>query len=141
IELGKIYQLNLSIEEGKELAYAVARNLTGLGITKGVLNLLALGMQTTIPTAIASRGVQGITAAYLTRIAGKSFMDYFTQNQDWGDGGIGEVVQKQFQLNRREQFVREFIGEAIAHLRNEVSVPLELPLKAGADYQPEERNR
>ncbi|MEM9116773.1 MAG: GTP-binding protein [Cyanobacteria bacterium P01_F01_bin.56] len=141
IELGKIYQFNLSIEEGKELAYAVARNLTGLGITKGVLNLLALGMQTTIPTAIASRGVQGITAAYLTRIAGKSFMDYFTQNQDWGDGGIGEVVQKQFQLNRREQFVREFIGEAIAHLRNEVSVPLELPLKAGADYQPEERNR
>jgi len=129
VELGKVYQFNLSIEEGKELAYAVARTLTGLGIAKGVLNLLALGMQTTIPTAIASRGVQGITAAYLTRIAGKSFMDYFTQNQDWGDGGIGEVVQKQFQLNRREQFVREFIADAIAHLREEVAVPLELPVQ------------
>jgi uncharacterized protein (DUF697 family) len=129
LELGKVYQFNLSIEEGKDLAYAVARTLTGLGIAKGVMNLLALGMQTTLPTAIASRGVQGITAAYLTRIAGKSFMDYFTQNQDWGDGGIGEVVQKQFQLNRREQFVREFIADAIAHLQNEVSVPLELPLQ------------
>lgn len=135
IELGKVYQFNLSIAEGKDLAYAVARTLTGLGIAKGVLNLLALGMQTTLPTAIASRGVQGITAAYLTRIAGKSFMDYFTQNQDWGDGGIGDVVQKQFQLNRREQFVREFIGEAIAHLRDEVSVPLELPRKVPADDQ------
>jgi len=129
VELGKVYQFSLSIEEGKELAYAVARTLTGLGIAKGVLSLLALGMQTTIPTAIASRGVQGITAAYLTRIAGKSFMDYFTQNQDWGDGGIGEVVQKQFQLNRREQFVREFITDAIAHLREEVSGPLELPVQ------------
>ncbi|RZM81920.1 DUF697 domain-containing protein [Leptolyngbya iicbica LK] len=129
LELGKVYQFNLSIEEGKDLAYAVARSLTGLGIAKGVMNLLALGMQTTLPTAIASRGVQGITAAYLTRIAGKSFMDYFTQNQDWGDGGIGEVVQKQFQLNRREQFVREFIADAIAHLREEVSVPLDLPLQ------------
>ncbi|NEQ47090.1 MAG: DUF697 domain-containing protein [Leptolyngbya sp. SIOISBB] len=138
IELGKVYQFNLSIEEGKDLAYAVARTLTGLGIAKGVLNLLALGMQTTLPTAIASRGVQGITAAYLTRIAGKSFMDYFTQNQDWGDGGIGEVVQKQFQLNRREQFVREFIGEAISHLRDEVSVPLELPLKVPDLKVPEE---
>lgn len=129
VELGKVYQFHLSIEEGKELAYAVARTLTGLGIAKGVLNLLALGMQTTLPTAIASRGVQGMTAAYLTRIAGKSFMDYFTQNQDWGDGGIGEVVQKQFQLNRREQFVQQFIGDAIAHLREEVSGPLDLPIE------------
>lgn len=129
VELGRIYQFDLSIEEGKELAYALARTLTGLGIVKGVMNLLAIGMQTTIPTAIASRGVQGITAAYLTRIAGKSFMDYFTQNQDWGDGGIGEVVQRQFQLNRREQFVREFIADAIAHLREETSIPLELPVK------------
>lgn len=129
VELGRVYQFELSIEEGKELAYGVARTLTGLGIVKGVMNLLALGMQTTIPTAIASRGVQGITAAYLTRIAGKSFMDYFTQNQDWGDGGIGEVVQKQFQLNRREQFVREFIADAIAHLRAETSMPLDLPMQ------------
>lgn len=129
VELGRVFQVELSIEEGKELAYALARTLTGLGIVKGVMNLLAIGMQTTIPTAIASRGVQGISAAYLTRIAGKSFMDYFTQNQDWGDGGIGEVVQKQFQLNRREQFVREFVRDAIAHLREETSVPLELPVE------------
>jgi small GTP-binding protein len=129
VELGRAYQVDLSIEEGKELAYALARTLTGLGIVKGVMNLLAIGMQTTLPTAIASRGVQGVSAAYLTRIAGKSFMDYFSQNQDWGDGGIGDVVQKQFQLNRREQFVREFVADAIAHLREETAVPLELSLK------------
>ena len=127
IELGRVYQFDLSIEQGKELAYALARTLIGLGIVKGVMNVLAIGLQTTLPTAIASRGIQGMSAAYLTRIAGKSFMDYFSQNQDWGDGGIGEVVQKQFQLNRREQFVREFIADAIAHLREQTSVPLEIP--------------
>ncbi|MEM6835608.1 MAG: GTP-binding protein [Cyanobacteria bacterium P01_C01_bin.120] len=136
VELGKVYQFHLSIAEGKELAYAVARTLTGLGIAKGVLSLLALGMQTTLPTAIASRGVQGITAAYLTRIAGKSFMDYFTQNQDWGDGGIGAIVQKQFQLNRREQFVQEFVARAIEHLRQDVKLPLELPVKAEQPNEP-----
>lgn len=117
VELGRVYQIELSIAEGKELAYGVARTLTGLGIVKGAMNLLALGMQVTIATAIASRGVQGVSAAYLTRIAGKSFVDYFQQNQNWGDGGIGEVVQKQFQLNRREQFIQTFIGEAIQRLR------------------------
>ncbi len=128
LELGRVYQFDLSLEEGKELAYALARTLTGLGIVKGAMGLLALGMQTTLPTAIASRGLQGISAAYLTRIAGKSFLDYFEQNQDWGDGGIGEVVQRQFQLNRREQFIREFITDAIAHLRADVpALPLDLP--------------
>ncbi|MEL6383037.1 MAG: GTP-binding protein [Cyanobacteria bacterium J06626_18] len=131
VELGRVYQFELTLEEGKELAYALARTLTGLGIVKGALNLLALGMQTTIATAIASRGMQGMSAAYLTRIAGKSFVEYFQQNQDWGDGGIGEVVQQQFQLNRREQFVQEFIGDAIARLQKEVDVPLDLPEGGG----------
>ncbi|MDB9526473.1 GTP-binding protein [Oscillatoria sp. CS-180] len=136
VELGRVYQFDLSIEEGKELAYTLARTLTGLGIVKGAMSLLTLGMQTTLPTAIASRGVQGISAAYLTRIAGKSFMDYFSQNQDWGDGGVGEVVQKQFQLNRREQFVREFVTDAIAHLRDEVTVPLDLPIRDWEKNEP-----
>ncbi|MEM8603773.1 MAG: GTP-binding protein [Cyanobacteria bacterium P01_H01_bin.121] len=129
VELGRIYQFELTLEEGKELAFAVARTLTGLGVVKGALNLLALGMQTTVATAIASRGVQGISAAYLTRIAGKSFVEYFQQNQDWGDGGIGEVVQQQFQLNRREQFIREFVTDAIAHLQQETNIALDLPVR------------
>ncbi|MBE7383641.1 MAG: GTP-binding protein [Leptolyngbya sp. SIO1E4] len=131
VELGRVYQFELTLEEGKELAFALARTLTGLGIVKGVINLLALGMQTTIATAIASRGVQGVSAAYLTRIAGKSFVEYFQQSQDWGDGGIGEVVQQQFQLNRREQFIREFIADAIAHLRQETTIPLDLDFPRG----------
>ena len=122
-------------KEGKELAYTLARTLTGLGIVKGAMGLLALGLQTTIPTAIASRVVQGISAAYLARIAGKSFMDYFTQNQDRGDGGIGEVVQKQFQLNRREQFIREFIADAIRHIQEASPVPLELPVKQSEEEE------
>ncbi|MGD1943903.1 MAG: YcjF family protein [Leptolyngbyaceae cyanobacterium] len=137
VELGRVYQFELSLQEGKELAYTLARTLTGLGIVKGAMGLLALGLQTTIPTAIASRGVQGISAAYLTRIAGKSFMDYFTQNQDWGDGGMGEVVQKQFQLNRREQFVREFIADAIRHLQAASPVSLDLPIRQRAEEEME----
>ncbi|WP_448513786.1 DUF697 domain-containing protein, partial [Parathermosynechococcus lividus] len=48
--------------------------------------------------------------------AGKSFIEYFRHNQDWGDGGISEVVQEQFQLNRRDEFIQSFIQQAIARL-------------------------
>lgn len=114
VELGKVYQWDLSLEEGKVLASSLARTLTGLGIVKGAMRLLAVGMQVTVATALASRAVQGASAAYLTRIAGKSFVAYFRQGQDWGDGGVSAVVEQQFQLNRREDFIQDFVKQAIS---------------------------
>ncbi|MEM0915846.1 MAG: DUF697 domain-containing protein, partial [Planctomycetota bacterium] len=55
----------MSLEEGKVLASSLARTLTGLGIVKGAMRLLAVGMQVTVATALASRAVQGASAAYL----------------------------------------------------------------------------
>jgi len=67
-------------------------------------------------TYLVGKALQGVTAAYLTRIAGKSFRQYFSQNQDWGDGGISEVVQKQFQLSRKNEFIQTFVQEAISQV-------------------------
>ncbi|MCL2926461.1 MAG: YcjF family protein, partial [Trichodesmium sp. MAG_R04] len=67
-----------------------------------------------VATFIIGKAIQGVSAAYLTRIAGKSFIEYFSQNQDWGDGGITEVVQKQFQLIKKDKFVKLFLEDAIA---------------------------
>jgi len=52
---------------------------------------------------------------YLTHIAGK-VIEYFRHDQDWGDGGMTEVVQRQFQLNRREEFMKAFVQDAIARV-------------------------
>ena len=40
-------------------------------------------------------------------------MEYFRQDQDWGDGGITEVVQRQFQLSRKDEFLKAFVKDAI----------------------------
>ena len=68
---------------------------------------------------MVGKSIQSISAAYLTRIAGKSFVEYFRNDQDWGDGGISGVVQRQFELNRRDEFVKAFVKEAIAQLPKE----------------------
>lgn len=31
-----------------------------------------------------------------------------------GDGGISEVVQRQFQLSRRDEFIKSFVKDAIS---------------------------
>ena len=116
VEIGRIYGCELNLERGRELAVSLAKTLASLGIVKGAIELVSTALQLNIATFMIGRAIQGVTAAYLTRIAGKSFIEYFRHDQDWGDGGMTEVVQRQFQLNRRDEFVKAFIQEAIARV-------------------------
>jgi small GTP-binding protein len=114
VEIAKVYGCDLNMERGRELALSLGKTLAGLGIVKGAIQLLSTALQLHVATFIVGRAIQGVTAAYLTRIAGKSFIEYFRHDQDWGDGGMTEVVQQQFQMNRRDEFIKDFIQEAIA---------------------------
>jgi uncharacterized protein len=114
VEIGRIYGCELNMERGRELALSLAKTIASLGIVKGAIELLSTALQLNVGTFIIGRAIQGVTAAYLTRIAGKSFIEYFRHDQDWGDGGMTEVVQRQFQLNRRDEFIKGFVQQAIA---------------------------
>ncbi len=114
VEIGKIYGCELNMERGRELALSLGKTLASLGIVKGAIELLSRALQLNLATYLVGKAIQGVTAAYITRIAGKSFIEYFRHDQDWGDGGITEVVQRQFQLNRKDEFVKAFVQEAIA---------------------------
>ncbi|MBD1915997.1 MULTISPECIES: GTP-binding protein [Cyanophyceae] len=116
VELSQVYSCEVSLEEGKALALSVAKTLTGLGLVKGTVDLLALGLQTNLATVVAGRALKGASGAYLTRIAGKSFIEYFRHNQSWGDNGMGAVVEQQFRLNQRDAVMKAFIKEAIARI-------------------------
>ncbi len=116
VEIGKIYGCELNLERGRELAMSLAKTLASLGIVKGTIQLLSTALQFNFATIVVGKAIQGVTAAYLTRIAGRSFIEYFRHDQDWGDGGMTEVVQKQFELNRRDEFMQEFIQQAISRV-------------------------
>jgi hypothetical protein len=116
VEIGKIYGCELNMERGKELALSLGKTLVSLGIVRGAIELLTTALELNVATLLVGKAIQGVTAAYLTRIAGKSFIEYFRNDQDWGDGGITEVVQKQFQLNRKDEFIKAFVQQAIARV-------------------------
>ena len=114
IEIGRIYNIELDFEQGKELALSLGKTLVSLGVVKGAVDILGKALQFHFATYIVGKAIQAVSAAYLTRIAGKSFVEYFRRNLDWGDGGITEVVQQQFQLSRRDEFVKSFVQDAIS---------------------------
>lgn len=138
VEIGKVYGCDINLERGRELALSLTKTLASLGIVKGALNLLTAALQMSVGGFIVGRIIQGITAAYLTRIAGKSFIEYFRHDQDWGDGGITEVVQQQFQLNRRDEFIKAFVQEAITRVVEPLTTPLKLeqPDRVAVEREP-----
>ncbi|MGK7941458.1 MAG: DUF697 domain-containing protein [Crocosphaera sp.] len=113
MEIGKIYGCEINSDRGKELALSLGKTLVSLGVVKGAVDLLGKALQLNVATYLIGKVIQGVTAAYLTRIAGKSFIEYFRHDQDWGDGGITEVVQRQFQLSRKDEFLKSFVKDAI----------------------------
>ena len=136
MEIGRIYGVSLSRTDAQELAVSVGRTLASLGVIKGGLSLISSALSLNLPALLLSRAVQAVGAGWLTRVAGRSFITYFQQDQDWGDGGIQEVVQRQYDLNRRESALQTFLAAAF----NRVVEPLRRETKqAQLPPRPERR--
>ena len=84
VEIGRIYNCEIDSEKGKELALSLGKTLISLGVVKGAVDLLARALQFHFATYIVGKAIQAVSAAYLTRIAGKSFMEYFRRDRNWG---------------------------------------------------------
>jgi small GTP-binding protein len=112
LEIGRVHGVQLSREDAQELALSVGRSLAGLGLVKGGVGLLSSALVLSLPAALVGRAIQAVGAAWLTRIAGLSMVRYFEQNQNWGDGGVQEVVQEQYDLSRRDDALRRFLEAA-----------------------------
>jgi uncharacterized protein (DUF697 family) len=116
IEIGRLYGVSLSREAAQDLALSVGRTLAGLGLIKGGIGLISGALSLNLPALLLSRAVQAVTAAWLTRVAGRSFITYFRQDQDWGDGGVREVLQQQYELNKREGALHRFLEVALSRV-------------------------
>ena len=86
------------------------------GILKGGLAIISTALATSLTKIIISKSIQSITAGWLIRIVGLSLIEYFKNGQDWGDGGIQEVVDKVYNLSKREDILNNFVKEAISKI-------------------------
>lgn len=113
LEIGRVYGVTLSRESAQDLALSVGRTLAGLGLIKGGVALLGSALSLNLPALLVTRTIQAVSAAWLTRVAGLSFIVYFQQDQDWGDGGLQEVLRREYELNQREGTLRQFLQTAL----------------------------
>ena len=112
IEIANIYGVDITKERAKSLALSVGKTLATMGLVKGGVSLISSTLNLSLPTYVVSKVIQGISVSWLTRIAGASFITYFQQDQNWGDGGIQEIVEYHYNLNKRDEYFKSFINRA-----------------------------
>ncbi len=118
IEISKIYGVNLTKERAVELTKSIVKVLATLGIVKGGMNMFTNLLSTNFTASFITKSVQSITAAWIIRLVGLAFVEYFEKDQSWGDGGIQEIVQNLYEINKREDLVRDFLKEALKKINS-----------------------
>lgn len=126
VDLGEIYQQKFSLSQAQTASGTIGQLMVKLGIVE--LSTQAIGsiLKSNAMTYVAGGAVQGVSAAYLTRLAGLSLIEYFQEQEISAASGealnrdrLGKTLQKVFQQNQRTVFLQGFVKQAIARLSPE----------------------
>ena len=119
LEMSKLYGANLTKKRATELTKSIVKVLATLGVVKVGMNMFTNLLSTNFTTSFITKSVQSITAAWIIRLVGLAFIQYFEKNQSWGDGGIQEMVQNLYEINKREDILKNFLKEALQKINLE----------------------
>ncbi len=122
LDLGKIYQQKFSIDQAQKVVTALGSLILKLGLVELSTRAIASLLKTNAVTYIAGGCIQAASAAYLTRIAGLTLIEYFdTQepNLTLADAKplaierLGQVLQQVFQQNQQPKIFQTLTSQVL----------------------------
>lgn len=122
IELGAIYQQKFSLPQAQEVAGTMGSLMLKLGLVELSTKAVSTVLKTNAVTFVAGGVVQGVSAAYLTRLAGVSLIEYFQQQEvDSSTTGLnldklGQTLQNVFRQNQQVAFLQGFVKPCVGRL-------------------------
>ncbi|MCC5642437.1 DUF697 domain-containing protein [Nostoc sp. CHAB 5824] len=127
MDLGNIYQQKFSLEQAQTVAGTMGSLMLKLGLVELSTKAISTVLKSNAVTFVAGGVVQGVSAAYLTRVAGLSLVEYFQQQEIAIDSGTGlnlenlrQTLQKVFGQNQQIGFLQGFVKQSIKRLLPEV---------------------
>lgn len=125
MDLGGIYQQKLSLQQAQAVAGTMGSLMLKLGLVELSTKTIGTVLKSNAITFVAGGVVQGISAAYLTRLAGLSLIEYF-QNQELATNAetgnplnldqLGKTLQNVFQQNQHLGFLQSFVKQGVGRL-------------------------
>lgn len=122
-DLGAIYQQKFSLEQAQTASGTIGKLMLQLGLVEFSTQTLGTMLKSNALTYAAGGTVQGVSAAYLTRLAGLCLVEYFQEQdiQTTTSGGfnferLGQKLKQVFEQNQRAAFLQGFVKQAVAKL-------------------------
>ncbi|NER19853.1 MAG: DUF697 domain-containing protein [Symploca sp. SIO1C2] len=124
-ELGDIYQQKFSLQQAQTAAKTLGSLMLKLGLVELSTQTIGSILKSNTFTYVAGGAVQGVSAAYLTRLAGLSLIEYFQEQeasthkatgQSFNLEHLGQKLQQVFQQNQRKSFLQGFVKQAVGRL-------------------------
>ncbi|MDB9373678.1 YcjF family protein [Nodularia sphaerocarpa] len=123
MDLGNIYQQKFSWEQAQTVAGTMGSLMLKLGLVELSTKAVSIVLKTNAVTFVAGGVVQGVSAAYLTRVAGLSLVEYFAQQEIALDSGnalnldkLRQTLQNVFQKNQQMGFLSAFVQQGVKRL-------------------------
>ncbi|BAY76354.1 hypothetical protein NIES25_28030 [Nostoc linckia NIES-25] len=123
MDLGNIYQQKFSLEQAQTVAGTIGSLMLKLGLVELSTKAVGTVLKSNAVTFVAGGLVQGVSAAYLTRVAGLSLVEYFQQQEIATDSGtnlnlekLRETLQKVFGQNQQIAFLQGFVKQGVKRL-------------------------
>lgn len=123
MDLSNLYQRKFTLEQAKTVAATMAGVMVKLGLVEVSTQAIAAIMKTNAITFVAGGLIQGVSAAYLTRLAGLTLIEYFEgeSSEEIKPDILQQIMEKVFEQNRRLPFMQMFVKQAVDRL---VKTPL-----------------
>ena len=132
MDLGNIYQQKISLEQAQQVAGTMGSLMLKLGLVELSTRAVTGILKTNVATFVAGGVVEGVSAAYLTRVAGLSLVAYFEQQEIALDSGnalnldtLRQVLQSVFQQNQKMAVLEAFVKQSVKRLLPEAK-PVEV---------------
>lgn len=123
LDLSGIYRQKFSIEQAQTVAATMGSLILKLGLVELSTQTITTILKSNTITYVAGGLAQGISAAYFTRIAGLSLIEYFQEQEESSAESrplnlekLRQTITKVFQENQRTAFLQSFVQQAAGRL-------------------------
>lgn len=127
MDLGGLYQQSFSLEQAKTVTGQLAAQMVKLGLVEMATQAITPLLKSHALTYVAGGTLQGISAAYLTRIVGLSLVEYFEEQSQAGATaesfqveGLIQKLKRIFEENQRSAFVQTLVKQGLQRLTPQV---------------------
>jgi uncharacterized protein (DUF697 family) len=123
VDLSEIYRQKFSFSQAQAAAGTLGKLMVQLGLVELSSQAIAGLLKSNALTYVAGGAMQGISAAYLTRLAGLSLLEYFQEQESSSESGsslnwekLGAKLKQVFAENQRSAVLQGFVRQAITRL-------------------------